>query len=547
MQGSLHQRKLPFVFLALFFLTNQLWAQIDTDVSEKTKALYDNLKKIQNSDNFMFGQEFFNSFRFSSGSAHGDEAFSDAFQITGAHPAVLGSDFHYYIEKNATERGYHTDAVKWAYQQGYVITFDWHISARNTTSYECGTAPANLAKNIANGNINGDRDWYLGELDKVISIINEDLIVDGENIPIVFRPLHEMNGGWFWWGACSGLTADEYKALYQLTVTYVKDRTNSVLFCWSPNSPFNLDRYPGDEYVDIVGVDAYEVNTTSLRTELGKVVDYAQAHDKVAVFSETGDRNSDATAGLYWKDIILPGIMDDPSGKSKKIAWVLTWINASWSEPYVPHSGSSATVKQSFIDFKNSPNVLFGDEIDDLYTYVAPVLVQSIVVKGEGDATSIDDESGTLQMIADILPTDASNKSVTWSVSDGEIATISESGLLTAVSDGAVTVRATADDGSAIFGETEITVTNQLITDVEDKKGNRFGIYPNPFISNLHISNARDIRQLQMFDATGKSLMKVTNDQEEMIIPMKELPSGIYILMIRSKDQASYVKRLVKF
>lgn len=358
-----------FISLLLFSCIIPASGQVDEDATEKTRILYSNLKTIQEGNTFLFGQEFFNSFRFSSGSAHGNETFSDSKDVTGSHPAVLGSDFHYYLEKNAEERGYHTEAVKWAYQQGYVITFDWHISARGTTSYQYAGSPPNLVSNIVN-DLNGDRAWLYGELDKVISIINTELVVDGDTIPIVFRPWHEMNGGWFWWGS-SGTNAANYKALYQLTVDYMKDRTRSVLFCWSPNTPFNLDRYPGDEYVDVVGVDAYEVNVSSLRTEVGKVVDYAQAHDKVAVFSETGDRNANENSGLYWKNVVLPGIMDDLSGKSKKIAWVLTWINSSWSEPYVPHSGSNQAVKQSFIDFKNSPAVLFGDEIENMYAPIS--------------------------------------------------------------------------------------------------------------------------------------------------------------------------------
>jgi mannan endo-1,4-beta-mannosidase len=352
------------VTLSLFTSLSAL-AQIDTDATRKTKALYGNLKIIQNSNAFLFGQEFFNSFRFSSGAAHGEENYSDSKAITGSHPAVLGSDFHYYLEKDATERGYHTDAVKWAYQQGYVVTFDWHISARGTSSYQFAGSPANLVSNIVN-NVNGDRTWLYNELDKIIKIINEDLVVNGDTIPIVFRPWHEMNGGWFWWGS-SGATETNYKALYALTVDYMKPRTRSVLFCWSPNTPFMLSRYPGDEYVDVVGIDAYEVTVSSLRTQVGQVVDYAQAHNKVAVFSETGDRNSDATAGLYWKNVVLPGIIEDPTGKASKIAWVLTWINASWSEPYVPHSGSSQTVQQSFKSFKNSEAVVFGDEISNIY------------------------------------------------------------------------------------------------------------------------------------------------------------------------------------
>jgi hypothetical protein len=363
-----------FLFATVIISHQICLAQVDTEASEKTKTLYGNLKVVQNSAQFLFGQEFFNSFRFSSGSAHGEKEFSDSKAITGSHPAVLGSDFHYYLEKDPTERAYHTEAVKWAYEQGYVITFDWHISARGTNSYSYTAALANLVSNIV-GDLNGDRDWLYGELDKVIEIINEDLVVNGEPIPIVFRPWHEMNGNWFWWGS-SGATPANYKALYALTVDYIKERTSSVLFCWSPNTPFNLDRYPGDQYVDVVGVDAYEVDATTLRAQVGAVVDYAQAHDKVAVFSETGDRNSDANSPSYWKNVVLPGIVEDPSGKAQKIAWVLTWINASWSEPYVAHSGSSQSVKQSFIDFKNSPQALFGDEMPDMYSPLPiPVVV----------------------------------------------------------------------------------------------------------------------------------------------------------------------------
>jgi mannan endo-1,4-beta-mannosidase len=358
-------------------------AQVDEDASEKTDRLYQNLKIIQNSNFFLFGQEFFNSFKYSSGSPHGDEVYSDVEKVTGAYPVVLGSDFHYYLDKNDAERGFHTEAVRWAYQRGFVVTFDWHITARNASSYTCTGSPANLAKNIANGNVNGDRDWYLAELDKVIKIINQDLAVNGVSFPIVFRPFHEMNGNWFWWGAgCSGFTAADYKKLYQLTVDYMKERTNNVLFCWSPNSPVSSaiinNYYPGDAYVDILGLDMYEVTADPFRQYMGVIVDYAQAHDKVAVLSETGYRNDTGngeTAAKYWSDAVLPAIVNDPTGKALKIAWALTWINSSWSHPYVPHAASTSGAKQSFINFRNSENVRFSDETASLYE---PLVISSV-------------------------------------------------------------------------------------------------------------------------------------------------------------------------
>lgn len=371
-----------FFPLTFCFGVLHVFAQVDETATEKTITLYNNLKIVQNSNYFLFGQEFFNSFKYSSGNAHGDKTYSDSREVTGAYPVVLGSDFHYYLDKSETERGYHTEAVKWAYQQGFIITFDWHISARNTASYTCNGSPSNLAKNIATGNTNGDRDWYLAELDKVIAIINNDLVINGENIPIVFRPLHEMNGNWFWWGAaCSGFTPTDYRALYQLTVDYVKARTNNVLFCWSPNSPVNssilANYYPGDAYVDIVGLDMYEITADPFRQYMGTLVDFAEDHNKVAVLSETGYRNDTGNgdaAARYWNDTVLPAIVNDPSGKALKIAWALTWINSSWSHPYVPHAASTSTAKQSFINFKNSNHVVFSDKAEPMYE---PLIVLS--------------------------------------------------------------------------------------------------------------------------------------------------------------------------
>ena len=89
--------------------------------------------------------------------------------------------------------------------------------------------------------------------------------------------------------------------------------------------------------------------------------------------------------------------------------------------------------------------------------------VSTISVKGTGDATTISENGGTLQMIATVSPKNASNKSVTWSVTNGTgSATISATGLLTAVTNGTVTVKATAKDGSGVSGTKEITISGQL-------------------------------------------------------------------------------------
>ncbi|WP_417644779.1 Ig-like domain-containing protein [Citrobacter freundii] len=91
----------------------------------------------------------------------------------------------------------------------------------------------------------------------------------------------------------------------------------------------------------------------------------------------------------------------------------------------------------------------------------APVKVIGITVKSAGDVASVDN-SATLQMTVDVLPAEATNKEVTWSISSGTAATIdATSGLLTADASktGAVTVKAVAKDGSGVEGTKSITVT----------------------------------------------------------------------------------------
>ncbi len=89
--------------------------------------------------------------------------------------------------------------------------------------------------------------------------------------------------------------------------------------------------------------------------------------------------------------------------------------------------------------------------------------VTSITVTGAGGLTAITADNGSLQLAAFVLPADASDRSVTWSESDGTgSATISTSGILKAVSNGTVTARATANDGSGIYGMIIITISGQI-------------------------------------------------------------------------------------
>jgi uncharacterized protein YjdB len=91
-----------------------------------------------------------------------------------------------------------------------------------------------------------------------------------------------------------------------------------------------------------------------------------------------------------------------------------------------------------------------------------PVPVTSITVSGAGGAATITTNNGTLQMAAAVLPANATNPAVTWSVAPGTgSATISAGGLLRATGNGTVTVTATANDGSGVIGTLNINISGQ--------------------------------------------------------------------------------------
>jgi len=92
------------------------------------------------------------------------------------------------------------------------------------------------------------------------------------------------------------------------------------------------------------------------------------------------------------------------------------------------------------------------------------VLVTGISVTGTGGINSISSDNGSLQLIETVLPADATNKTVTWSIINGTtLATISSAGFLTATDNGTVTVRATANDGSGVYGTMVLTLSNQIV------------------------------------------------------------------------------------
>lgn len=345
------------------------YVPVDADATQETKNLLMNLGKIANGSEFIFGQEFPMSFQLNN--LRWNLGTSDSKDVVGDHPGVFGIDPHYMMYKGDDQRDLHIEEARFAYENGGVVTFDFHQQSRfNNKIYIKDISDdrdKSLMYDIVN-DLNGSREWYFAELDVILDWINVDL-----GFPVVFRLFHEMNGGWFWWGTdATGHSSELYKEFFRLSVDYLKANSNLVLFSWSPNHPFDLDYYPGNDYVDVVGVDIYEPGASHLTTLLKEVSAFAIENNKIAALTETGQRDDYINNHPdFWTETILKAIKD--GGDEIKIAWVLGWFNAPWassqSDLFIPNAASPSSAKNDFIKFYNDDMTLFLKDTENRKMY----------------------------------------------------------------------------------------------------------------------------------------------------------------------------------
>ena len=188
------------------------------------------------------------------------------YQVTGKYPAIIGFDLMGYSPARREHGGSPGNAVEQAIKfhgQGGIVTFCWHWNAPNQY-LKAGTDNGNprwwggfYTRNTdfdIDAVMNGRDPEGMALLDRDIAAIAEQLLCLQEaGVPVLWRPLHESSGGWFWWGAKG---AEPFKQLWiylynELTYTY---GCNNLIWIW--NARYD-DWYPGDEYVDVIGEDVY--------------------------------------------------------------------------------------------------------------------------------------------------------------------------------------------------------------------------------------------------------------------------------------------------
>ncbi|GAA5029948.1 mannan endo-1,4-beta-mannosidase [Marivirga lumbricoides] len=289
---------------------------------------------------------------------------SDVKKVTGSYPSVIGFDLgHLELDKKENLDTVSfiliKDHVQRMYRKGAIITMSWHPNnpASDGSSWDTSHAVTHI---LEGGKYHST---YIQWIDKLSVFFKSLKDTHNKAIPVIFRPYHEMNGGWFWWGAAS-CTPEEYRKLWKLTCKLLqKNGVNNLLFAFSPNTLANPQEfdlyYPGDEFVDIIGVDIYNHNGDStfmvdLNNNLAILKKKAAEIDKPFVLSETGNI-SRSNKKDWWTQSLYPAI------KNSGIAWVLVWRNANYKHFFASYEGDSA--KNDFKNFVQSDDILLLDQL----------------------------------------------------------------------------------------------------------------------------------------------------------------------------------------
>jgi mannan endo-1,4-beta-mannosidase len=281
------------------------------------------------------------------------------------------------------------DSARWAQNVGYVkeglsrgglITYAWHM--RNPVTNRSFYDTTRAVHTILPGGEN--HETYKETLDQVAAYFKEF-----DPMPIIFRPFHEHNGDWFWWG--KGLAGeDEYIALWRFTVQYLRDEkeVHNILWAFSPDRSrmdikhFKRDyfyAYPGDEFVDIIGYDNYwdvghpannnppDVQAKDFVHGLSMLAQIADSLAKIPALTETGlEAIPDS---LFWTQTLLKALLANEW--TRKITYLQVWRNATFERErrdhyYAPFPGQASAA--DFIKFKESEYILFEDELPDMYS-----------------------------------------------------------------------------------------------------------------------------------------------------------------------------------
>lgn len=341
----------------------------DKKATPETVSLYKKLNQLTQSG-YLFGHQddlaYGVNWKYESGR-------SDIKDVVGDYPALYGWDIAG-LEKDDANN---IDGIPFAKMKQYIIeanerggisTISWHFDNPATGKSAWDNTPNSL-KTILPGGENHQK--FIAWLDKAANFLLSLKDKKGKNIPILFRPYHELSGGWFWWGKGNG-TPEEFKNAWKFTFEYLQKKgVHNLIYVYNTGS-FNskedfLTNYPGDDFADILSFDSYQNNNDKEGTKF-----IEEVQNQLKILNEIGLEKHKliavAEAGYeaipdpkWWTGTFSKAIGD------YKISYVLLWRNHGWQEKeqkmhyYAPFKGQKS--EKDFIEYYNLDKTLFEKDL----------------------------------------------------------------------------------------------------------------------------------------------------------------------------------------
>lgn len=226
------------------------------------------------------------------------------FELLGYSPNINRGDADYDCLKEVDDNlGTIDCAVKWA-ERGGLVTYTWHwfspLGGRDKAFYIKNT-DFDASKAIVKGT--AENIAMMKDLDVMAEILRG---FQDKKIPILWRPFHESEGTWFWWGAKGPEVAKE---LYRIMFDYFTKEKDIHNLIWVWNCPLK-EGYVGDEYCDIVSRDLYPE---------------AHAHDSFKPQYEELIQNTSSQKGVALAENGVLPLLDNCIKDKVNWLWFMTW------------------------------------------------------------------------------------------------------------------------------------------------------------------------------------------------------------------------------
>ncbi|MBQ8838438.1 MAG: hypothetical protein IJ005_03870 [Bacteroidales bacterium] len=369
----------------------------DKNATEQTKKLYANMMELVETGT-MFGAQMptTQGINYSSSWIAGTNSTdrSDSKDLTGSHPAVCGWEIGH-IENGSSNNldGIPFEKIRAhiiaAYNRGAVNTISWHCNNPVTDGRYNNASDTPVSKILPGGS---HHDKFRSWLDKAAEFLLSLKTSDGTLIPIIFRPWHEHTdrayGSGFWWSVGNN-SNDSYKLLWQTTFDYLTNikGVHNLIWAYSPDlhhlcwNESGLDKYvymnawPGDAYVDILGLDAYQTAYSNFDASVANVVNHAlslaEERGKLFAITETGLSNNNPGHYKYfynehwWTEKLYPLL------SGKRVSYAMVWRNdgyptdGGFPEYYNAFPGSYSA--DDFLEFSAKNDILLEDNLPELY------------------------------------------------------------------------------------------------------------------------------------------------------------------------------------